>query len=378
MKGTGIYWSVFLFIVGLTACRKPYEPSVIKANNKFLVFEGVINTAPNAATTITLSRTRNLYDTLPFDPERSARVTIEAEGGSTYNLQGQGDGVYKSANLNLNASGRYRLKITTADGNQYLSDFVTAKQTPPIDSISWKQSIDGVDIFVNAHDPNNNTRYYRWEYIETWEYHSFYESFIGFKNGRLYFLDSTEFRGKCWSNASSTEVFIASSTKLTDDVVSQFPLTFIPRNSERILEKYSILVKQYALTKEAFEHWQIMEKNKRQRGTIFDGQPAQLTENIRCTTNPQEPVIGWVSASSIAENRIFILNSEVAPWGHGPTGVSCTVIIIDPANAATYLNNPDNAPAYYVTGGGLAISKRRCVDCTLNGNGKPVRPSFWQ
>ncbi|HKH60212.1 MAG TPA: DUF4249 domain-containing protein, partial [Flavitalea sp.] len=242
MKDTGKYWFIFLFIVWLTACRKPYEPSVIKANNKFLVFEGVINTAPNAATTITLSRTRNLYDSLPFDPERSARVTIETEGGPTYNMQDKGEGLYTSANLNLNASGRYRLKITTADGNQYLSDFVTAKQTPPIDSISWEQDIDGVDIFVNAHDPHNNTRYYRWQYVETWEYHSFYESFLGFKNGAVYFLDSTEYKGKCWSNTSSTEVFIASSTKLTDDVVNQVALTFIPRHSERILVKYSILV----------------------------------------------------------------------------------------------------------------------------------------
>jgi Domain of unknown function (DUF4249) len=378
MNETCKYYFVLFLIVCIVACRKPYEPSVIKANNKFLVFEGVINTASNAATTITLSRTRNLYDTLPFDPERSAKASIEAEGGSTYNLQERGDGVYSSANLNLSPAGRYRLKITTADGNQYLSDFVSAKQTPPIDSITWEQGTDGVDIFVNAHDPQNNTRYYRWQYEETWEYHSFYESFLGFKNGQVYYLDSTEYRGKCWSNASSTEVFISSTTKLTDDVISRVSLTSIPRHTERILVKYSILVKQYALTKEAFEHWQIMEKNKRQRGTIFDGQPAQLTENIVCITNPQEPVIGWVSASSVAEKRIFIRNSEVAPWGSGPLGVSCTVVLVDPSTAATYLNDPDNSPAYYVTGGGLAISKKRCVDCTLNGDGKPVRPSFWQ
>ena len=377
MRRSCKYWGMFLLAAYLMACRKPYEPSVIKANNKFLVFEGVINTGTNAVTTITLSRTRNLYDTLPFDPERAAKAVIEAEGGPMYNLQEQGDGVYNSANLNLSASGKYRVRITTTDGNQYISDFVPVKQTPAIDSITWQQDIDGVNLFVNTHDPRNDTRYYRWQYVETWEYHSFYDSYLGYKNGQVYFLDSTEYKGKCWSNVSSTEVFLGSSTKLADDVISQVPLTSIPRHSERILVKYSILVKQYALTREAFEHWQIMEKNKRQRGTIFDGQPAQLTQNIRCITNPEEPVIGWVSASSVAEKRIFIRNSEVAPWGKGPVGVSCSAFIVDPATASTYLNDPENAPAYYVMNG-LAITKRHCVDCTLVGDGEPIRPSFWQ
>jgi hypothetical protein len=359
------------------SCRKPYEPSVIKANNKFLVLDGVINTAVNGITTITLSRTRSLYDSSGFDAESSATVSIETEGGPSFQLQETREGVYTSANLNLSPARRYRINISTADLNQYLSDFVEVKQTPPIDSITWVQNQEGVNIFVNTHDPQNKTRYYRWEYLETWEYHSFYDSYVGFKNGSLYFLDSSEYRGKCWSNAASTEVLIGTSIALSEDVISNAPLNGISRHDEKLIQKYSILVKQYALTKEAFEHWQILEKNKKQRGTIFEGQPAQVTGNIRCISNPGEPVIGFVSATSIEEMRIFIRNSQVAPWGRGPTGVACSVFIIDPADAAIYLKDTDNAPAYYVTGG-LAITKSRCVDCTKNGNGVPVQPVFWQ
>src|SRR3712207_6958843 len=32
----------------------------------------------------------------------------------------------------------------------------------------------GVTIFVNTHNPENNTRYYRWEFDETWENRSVY------------------------------------------------------------------------------------------------------------------------------------------------------------------------------------------------------------
>lgn len=377
MERTSKYYLFFLVLLSLMiGCRKEYEPSVIKANNRFLVFEGVINTGANAVTTITLSRTRNIYDTLPFDPELSAKAFIETEGGPSYPLQEQGLGNYSSANLNLSPAFNYRIKIATADGNEYVSDYVPVKQTPPIDSVSWEQDADGVELFVNTHDPTNETTYYRWEYIETWEYHAFFDTNLGFRNNQIYFKDSSELVSKCWSHLASTEILIGSSAKLNEDVISHAPITAIPRHEEKLIERYSILVKQYALTKEAYEHWEILQKNKRQRGTIFDAQPAQLTENIHCVTNPAEPVIGWVSASSIEEKRIFIRNSSVAPWGRGATGVACDVYFIDPANAALHLNDPNNAPAYFRQGA-LAITRPRCVDCRLNGQGQPVKPPFW-
>jgi hypothetical protein len=44
----------------------------------------------------------------------------------------------------------------------------------PIDSITWKQKLDSpnkaVTVFVHAHDPQNKTLFYRWDYVETWQY----------------------------------------------------------------------------------------------------------------------------------------------------------------------------------------------------------------
>jgi hypothetical protein len=46
------------------------------------------------------------------------------------------------------------------------------QNNPPIDSISWKRDEEGVRVFVNTHNPEGNTRYYRWEFEETWEIRS--------------------------------------------------------------------------------------------------------------------------------------------------------------------------------------------------------------
>jgi hypothetical protein len=40
--------------------------------------------------------------------------------------------------------------------------------------------------------------------------------------------------------------------------------------------RYSINVRQYGLTKEAYNYWQIIQKSSQQSGSIFDPQPAQV------------------------------------------------------------------------------------------------------
>src|SRR5215212_11557238 len=113
----------FFFFLLLAGCRRPYDPPAINANHNYLVVEGVINVMPDSKTTIILSRTRNLADTFLTNPEKSAKVAIEAKAGAVYPLQEQANAEYTIDHLTLNKNDSYRLKILTADGRQYLSDY---------------------------------------------------------------------------------------------------------------------------------------------------------------------------------------------------------------------------------------------------------------
>jgi hypothetical protein len=366
-----------LIIVVTVTCKKPYEPPEIKAINNFLVADGIINTTPNSITAITLSRTRRLIDTVVNIPELFAQVYIESNSGSRYPLQESADGKYSSAQLTLNASDTYRLNIITTNGSQYQSDFVPVIQTPAVDSLSWKQQ-DNVTVYVNTHDPQSNTRYYRWEYEETWEYHSFYETILGVNNGLMFYRDSITQAHVCWSNSASTDIILGSSVKLSQDVISNIPVAIVPENSPKINFRYSILVKQYGLTKEAYAYWQILQKSTQQLGTLFDAQPSQLSGNIHSNDNPTEPVIGYISASSIQEKRLFITNNQLDNWHGVSPGSVCDVSFIaqDPVNYLIFNYSDTTYGPYYFVTGGIAITKRTCLDCTLNGgtNNKPV---FW-
>ena len=368
-----------LIVLVAVTCKKPYEPPEITAINNFLVVDGYINTAPGSSTTITLSRARRLIDTVTSIPELYAQVFIENNNGSRYPLQEIGDGKYTSAQLTLNSSNTYRLDITTANGRNYQSEFVPVIQTPVIDSLSWKREKD-VTIYVNTHDPQNDTRYYRWEFEETWEYHSFYETILGTSNGRIFYRDSITQAFKCWSNSASTDIILGSSVKLSEDVISNIPIAIVPENSPKINFRYSILAKQYGLTKEAYAYWQILQKSTQQLGTLFDAQPLQLAGNIHSTDNPTEPVIGYISASPLQQKRLFINNKQLANWHGVPPGSICDISFIpqdpDPANYLIFHYSDTTYGAYYFVTGGIAITKKTCLDCTLNG-GTNNKPSFW-
>ncbi len=88
--------------------------------------------------------------------------------------------------------------------------------SPAIDSVYWNQDSIGIHINVNTHDPANNTRYYRWENIETWEYHSAYDShleYIGENNIILRPIPNQIFR--CYQTVLLPYIEVVSTTRLS-------------------------------------------------------------------------------------------------------------------------------------------------------------------
>lgn len=369
----------FLLLLLFAACKKEYVPQVILAPNNYLVIDGFINTAPGSVSTFQLSRTRNLTDTVVFIPEEGALVTIESGSGNAYTLFSTGNGLYSSAPLTLSPAGEYRLRVTTADLHQYESDFVPVKNTPAIDSITWVQNND-LELFVHARDPGNNTRYYRWDFVETWQYQAPFKTDWRAINGFIVAADATTQTFTCWANQRSTGILLGNTTALSEDVVSRQLIHRIVKDDEKLSIRYSMLLNQYAITEDAWKYWLIIQRNSQQVGTLFDLQPSQLKGNISSTTHPTEPVIGFVSACNAVQKRIFISNLELNNWQGPVTGVGCNTVELpyDPLNFGPYTYpDPTYAPYYFTAQGYiLVVAKKDCIDCRLKG-GDNIKPSFW-
>jgi Domain of unknown function (DUF4249) len=170
---------------------------------------------------------------------------------------------------------------------------------------------------------------------------------------------------------------VGSSAKLDQDIISLAPITVIPFTSVKITVRYSILVKQYALTKEGYDYWDILKKNTEQLGTIFDPQPSHLFSNIHCVTNPDEEVIGFISAGSTTEKRLFISRNEVDPWNFVSRCDEQTLVL--PNEYKSIFGGGILIPLNPLVMNGFVIGfyggAPTCIDCRLTGTN--VKPSFW-
>jgi len=370
--------AVTLFIFG---CKKVFEPAgALENTSKYLVIEGVINSGGDS-TFIRLSRTKKFGPGVKPDPETNAQLTIESDASANYPLFEVRPGIYSAAPINLDNVHKYRLRIKTTDSKEYLSDYVAVKNSPAIDSIGYTAKAEGIVIYANTHDDANATKYYRWEFNEDWQFQTFYESF----------LLGDESRHICYASDTSGAILIASSTKLTNDVIYQNPIASIPGTSEKIETKYTIMVRQYALTGDAYNFWLSLQKNTDRLGSIFDAQPSTNLSNYHCLTNPNELVVGYLSAGSVATKRIYISSSQLLASYHVQYPYGCSLDTAFYYHAPFYTDPTVVGPAAGTTGVGpyyviplapfggpnyITYSKTTCVDCTIRGKLKP--PPYWR
>jgi hypothetical protein len=314
---------LILLIAVAAVCRKPYNPVILSTGTGYLVVEGVINSGSDS-TFIKLSRTVKLSGKTSASPELNAIITVEGDQNTTYPLKETGHGNYSCAGLNLNNSHKYRLNIKTSNGEQYLSDYVEVVNAPSIDSIHYDTqgsiSGPGLNIYADTHDASNKIRYFRWDYQETWIIHPAFESFFKSNGDTVLARDLTNDNiYTCWLNDTSSTIVLGSTAKLARSVVTNNTIISIASTSEKLGDEYSIIVKQYALTPDAYNFFVNLKKNTEQQGSIFDAQPSEISGNIHSVSNPSEPVIGYVSVGSTTSQRIFIKIGDLyEPWTFTP------------------------------------------------------------
>jgi len=377
----------------VAGCKKPYDPPAITNTSNYLVVEGIINSGSDS-TVIQLSRTIPLSSTATPPPVTGATVSVQGDQNTSYPLNETVPGTYVAAGLNLDNSHKYRLSINTG-GEQYLSDFVPVLNSPPIDSVTYTVASNGVNIFSNTHDPTNTVNYYRWDFQETWIFHSNYNSSFYSNGDTVLSRNASQEIYTCWGNDASSTIILNSSAKLKSAVIANNPIAFVPSTSGKFTQEYSILVRQYALTGDAYNFWVNLKKITEQLGSIFDAQPSEINGNIHSVTNPAEPVIGYISVGATSSKRIFIRDQQVPAWPQNlPFCTIDTFLYKYYPQGSTQAVNQVNEYINYLKGatdpeipvssigppGGLPIgysaSTPQCVDCTLRGTN--IQPSFWQ
>jgi hypothetical protein len=379
---------VILLLMLYNGCVEPFDIQDISTTD-VLVIEGLLSTQYKRHR-VSVSRTSSLNDRR-FIPESGAEVRIESSDGDEITLTEESPGNYETAETTGEAGKTYTLFVTTHDGRQYASHEVTLTSGPEIASITANYSPqndqgDGIQIAVNTEDPTGNARYYRWNYVETYQVQApFPSNYIWLGGNNVIFR--THGIDTCWVTDSLKTILIKSTEGLEQDKVTAYPLRFIPGYSHIMLYKYSLLVQQFILTEQGYEYWNNLRIMNQNQGSLSDVQPGVLPGNIFSLTNERETVLGYFEACTVSEKRVFFTPDNFYSQGYAlPKGIRSSCRELLPISAPeleigkymeTYSKEMLIRDSYgFSPFAVFELMPRFCCDCT--DLGPNIKPSFWQ
>ncbi len=376
--------SLFVVVLSFIAgCREPYDPEILSKDLKVLVVEGYLDTE-GLPSVLRLSFTKNLEgDGGDGFPE--AEVYLKADSGAEFPLTDIGNGEFEFAE-DIPEEMKYTLHIVTDEGKTYVSEKLSPIITPEIAELGFEKDEEGVEIFIRTKG-GQNAEYFMWDYEETYSFRSAVPTYFKYDAASkdIVYLEENERTDICYRGGSNEELISESSIRFQEDVVFRKKLIEIFNGDERLSRKYSVLVSQRAISKDAEEFWRILNKNSTELGSIFSPLPSVMPSNLRQEGNPDAPVIGYVSMGIIRQQRLFISLREVMPWHVAdiPEYFQCQVSndTIPISAYEEFFGSGNFVPATPISIPGIPYvvgyqgTERRCADCTLRGTN--VKPDFW-
>jgi hypothetical protein len=381
---------LFILLLSAGSCVTPVTPKLNPNDSKpLLVVEGQI-TDQEGPFRVKLAKTVQVSDTANAKTVLNADVRIFDDQGHSYQLSGNGNGTYETADKNLKGipGNTYTLIVTTPDdGYQYTSMPVLMREPPAIDSVYFEEVkhtriTQGVpyedtwlNILVDTHDASGKTKYWRWENLETWEVNltadpvKVYTTPGEYKNfwwGRVTPIDDKKL---CWATRPAASIVVASTVNNSVDELKGFIVQSIGPGEAKLHIRYSILVKQYALDEDLYNYWKLLKDVNENSGGMYNKIPGPVFGNITCCDGTGK-VLGFFSASSLKEKRIFINRSE----HHLETNnvnAGCTYFNygVSQYQQRIFFGNDVSLR------GPIYTSSKECADCTQYATN--VKPSFW-
>lgn len=387
------YLNGFTAALGLLAsgCVEPFELESDKYEN-LVVVEGTI-TNENKNQLILLSTTYELEEEGP-SPLSNAQVRV-IDDTDTYIFEEGNPGEYVSVYPFRAEEGRsYQLEFITPGERYYKSDPVQFAGTTTIEDVYAQRGSNiegdpGIEIRVNGSGTSGNTGYYRYEYEETYKIQSFFfksQDIILDENGNIDLVPKSKEEYTCYKTDLSQNIVISNTNTLNQDNVQGELLRFIGSRNPVFAHRYSILVKQFGISKEAYSYYNTLKDISESESLFSQVQPGHVPGNIYSVNDPDENVLGFFGVSSVTEKRVFFNYTDFYNLNdaHRPTFTPyCPRIrpttfeyLLELMSSGSYrffddigIGPPTNRPRY-------RLVYADCVDCTQIGSNEV--PEFWE
>lgn len=391
--------SFLMCAVSASGCVEEYTiPNDMQLNyEKELVVEGRLLAGDESVFYVT--RTLQLTSGWQKDVVTDAKITVLGMNGYvSAAAEYVEDAKYVLDTRNLNPNTLYTV-IIEADGETFQSEQLAMLETPTIDAVTYEEHPNNtISLHVTTEGNEGSSRYYMWTYEEDWEFHaeidftrfypnlsqkeviydaSYYPDIVGTYNPYYY----------CWGHDESHTLNIYTTEDLNVNSVKNHELFRIDKGDIRLGYIYSLLLKQWSLTAEAYEYFRLMQLYTEDSDGLFTPMPSDVRGNIVCTSNPDKGVRGYVIASNIQEKRMFVYRDDFKLDSEGYyVNTDCVSGKPNPEEEAFETRRDLEfklKQGYVMYNDKKVLNKNviwytpECVDCRKTGNARKERPEWW-
>lgn len=387
---------ILIYIVlNMCSCKDEFLFESKNYNNE-LAIEGLISTnEPPYTIKLSIASSVNNLEIIPyegciitlFENNKNSEVLTETEPGSYSTSKNGIKGIVGNS---------YSITVKTPNGEKYFTD--PQAMRPPVEietinteliykeDLNYTYGLPGYQFYLSTKTANSSEDYFMWQMEETYQYSNDYiltDYFLGMEtievggsvvtqeirnDTLLDYYNKTV--STCWKTEQVNCIFTGNTANLTVAKINNQPLHFISTESKKLTLRYSLLVKQYSISEEAYYYWKQIEKQSSEDNFLSITQPYTIAGNLKNIKNEKDKTLGYFTVASVNKKRIFV-DKPNAPFYY-----TICYVLTDPVSILdiTLHRNP---PFYYVqTEIGEGMIDLDCVDCRTKG-GTAKKPDFW-
>lgn len=300
--------------IALATCVDPYSPDIRTSPIKLIV-DGLLTDGPGPYTvTLALSEPyNNERGTLPVN---SAQVYVEDQTGQRYDYTPRGSGIYQSDSSSFRGQAGYTyiLFVRASDGSLYRSKPELLRAAPPIDTAYTEYysatnsagiRVAGFDVFIESTDPDTTGNFYNWN----WTHYDSIDYCLQRLDGETRVMYLSPCCDPCWTVKRCNGCINVLSDAFVNGNTIKRQVATIPYNSK---SDYFMVIDQYALSRDAYQFWQLVNGQINNSGGIFDQPPATVPGNIYLPEDPEEQVLGFFAAAGLSRKSVYLKRNYVS------------------------------------------------------------------
>lgn len=368
----------FLF---LHSCEDFY-PLEIEGLEPILVIDGSI-TDNEGPYTINLAFSTGVYsgDQIPVE---EAIVEIVEENGVQEILSENEPGQYTTSlgGMQGTPGKSYKINIRLKDGRVYESEYQKMPPSIAIESVGStleyrylsiaEPEVPGFQFEITSEEAENSENYMLWAMEATFKYESDFTIDYVYDRRRVSaYPNPSEFR-TCWRTDQVNEVFTFNTATLSKPKIERMPLHFEIATQRELSIRYSLLVKQFNISQEAYIFWNKLKGQIENQESLYSSQPFQFRGNVYNVENPDELVLGFFMVAGLDEERIFVDHPAELDLSYS----YCTPDFMSYGFVGLLPRSSWPVYIYEDESGQRALAEKECFDCReLDGSLTP--PDFW-